>query len=279
MTVMTSHRFHAFCWLDLVTTDHRKAIEFYHGLFDWSFRETLDGGQTVYDWSLEETVDDGSQVVYSMGVVDGELVAGIGELPPGDDTPPNWTPYICVEDVGATVAQCEGAGGQVIMPPVEVFDAGVMAVIMDPAGAPVGLWQPKAHTGFGRMREHGTVHWMELDSTDASQAKGFFHALLGWSTEADELNPDYTLFALEGVELAEKYLGGLMQMTEDWGDIPSHWLTYFGVNDVERTFSRALELGGEKITEVLNSPHGRFAILKDPLGAVFALMELDDESA
>jgi predicted enzyme related to lactoylglutathione lyase len=80
-----------------------------------------------------------------------------------------------VDDVDATTDKVAAAGGSVMLPPMDVFDAGRMAVASDPTGAVISFWQAKQHQGFGRVREPGTYSWAEL-ITDSPQRAGEFYA-------------------------------------------------------------------------------------------------------
>ncbi len=95
------------CWVDLGTNDIPKAISFYSSQFGWDIQQ---GGPEVGG--------------YSMAQLDGRNVAGIGPLmgPPG--TPSAWATYFASSDVDATAAKVKSAGGQLLMEPMDVMDAG-----------------------------------------------------------------------------------------------------------------------------------------------------------
>ena len=71
--------------------------------------------------------------------------------------PPHWNLYVTVEDVDATAGKVGEAGGQVLAEPFDVFDAGRMAVIADPSGAVLCLWQPGTNIGAEVVNEPGAM--------------------------------------------------------------------------------------------------------------------------
>jgi len=120
-----------FVWTELNTTDVTAATAFFADLFGWSCSETEMSGGRTYSMFMDQ---------------DGKLVGGVHamppEVPPG--TPPVWFSYIGVADVDAVVARVPEAGGRVLKAPMEIPGYGRMAVIADPTGAAVGLWQSRA---------------------------------------------------------------------------------------------------------------------------------------
>lgn len=124
-------------WAELSTTDEQAALAFYGQLFGWA-DDPRPMGEGMGD--------------YHMQTLDGEMAAAIAMQQPMEKEqgiPPHWSVYLAVDNVDAVVAKVEGAEGQVFMPPMDVMESGRMAVIADPTGAAVGLWQAKAHQGFG----------------------------------------------------------------------------------------------------------------------------------
>ena len=132
-------------WVDIQTSDPTGAKAFYSALFGWEYDDQPVGHDA-----------EGNDAFYSMATKNGKHVAAIAPLPmPG--VPPHWNTYVTVADVDATAAQVPGAGGSVMMPPFDVMDAGRMAVIADPTGALICLWQATNHIGASLVNEHGTL--------------------------------------------------------------------------------------------------------------------------
>ena len=108
-----------------------------------------------------------------------DLAGMAGKMPGAEDIPDGWTVYLAVPDIQATVDAVTAAGGQVFFEPMAIGDQGSMAIISDPSGAFVGLWQPAQRQGFERFGEHGAPAWFELLTRDFDAASAFYSAVLG----------------------------------------------------------------------------------------------------
>ena len=242
----------AFCWADLGTPDPEGAKAFYSGLFGWSVHDSPMGDGTFYSMLRRGERD---------------VAALYGQAQ--DGAPPAWLPYVAVEsaDRGATEAAARGA--TVLMEPFDVFTSGRMALIRDPAGATVALWEGRDHPGAGAMNEAGALCWFELMSGDPGAAREFFVGLLGWGSEEMPMGERvYTVF-----KRGEQSVAGMMGLPEEAGDAPSHWLAYFAVDDSDATAASARDLGGTVLVPPTDIPGvGRFAVLRDPQGAMFGVL-------
>jgi len=179
-------------WLDLATTDLDGAEEFFGQLFGWEFkREPVGEGQ-----------------FYSMGYLKGKTVAGIMEQTE-QVVPPGWYTYISVRDVDAVTVRVEKLGGRLISEPFDVFDSGRMAMLQDPEGALVSLWQAKDHIGAGLVNEPGTLIWNELVADDPEKLASFYGSLLDIEMKPMEGMPEYKLFTVDGNSVA-----GIFKKTE-----------------------------------------------------------------
>jgi predicted enzyme related to lactoylglutathione lyase len=148
-----------------------------------------------------------------------------------------------------------------------------MSVITDPTGATFAIWEPKAHQGSTAMGVPNTACWFECLSTDAKEAGAFYAKLFEWELESFPGAEDYTLF-----KQGEASTGGLMQRTEEMGEVPSHWMIYFAVSDCDASAKKAEELGGKLVHPPSDIPSvGRFAIGCDPTGAMFSIIKLEQQ--
>ncbi|MSQ41742.1 MAG: VOC family protein [Dehalococcoidia bacterium] len=187
--------------------------------------------------------------------------------------PPHWNVYIAVNDVDAVSRKVPAAGGRDVMPPMDVMDAGRMAMISDPTGAVVGLWEAKRHQGFQRVREHGAVTWAELLTDDPPPAIRFLSTVLGVPAEEMPMlgtgDGTYTL-----ARPAQTQMAGVMKKTPDMAGVPNFCGVYFEVNDADAVVSRAKTLGGSVIAEPFDVPGiGRISWLTDPQGASFGVIK------
>ena len=240
-------------WVDLQTTDQGAAKDFYAGLFGWT-----------YD---DQPMGEGA--VYSMAMLGSDPVAAIAPQSPelkAAGAPSMWNTYLAVDSVDDAAAKVEAAGGKVAMAPFDVMDAGRMAFVLDPSGAPVALWQANQHIGATLVNEPGAVTWNELISTDPDAA-AFYRTVAGLTTSTMDMGTgEYTLF-----EAAGQMVGGTTP--PQMPGIPNHWHVYFGVADADATAAKATELGGSVLVPPFDTPVGRLAVLGDPQGAVFSIIQ------
>jgi uncharacterized protein len=245
-------------WVELSTSDDAAAVAFYGSLFGWT----------------DEANPMPQGGAYHMGQIEGDNIAGLSLQQPEEaarGVPPHWMVYLATDDIDATVAKVEGAGGRVLMPSMDVMDAGRMAIITDPTGAPVGLWQAKQHPGFRRYGEPGAVTWCELMTSDPEPAAKFFADILGVAPETMDMGGSpYTMMkAGDG----PNETSGLMAKTEQMVNMPNTWGVYFEVADTDASVARAKELGGSILQEPMDIMPGRFAMVRDPQGAVFGIIK------
>jgi uncharacterized protein len=240
------------CWVDLSVDDVARARAFYSGLFGWDIQEGPPeaGG-------------------YSMCLIDGKSVAGIGPKMGGPGTPTAWTTYLATESADETAAKIRAAGGQVMMDPFDVMDVGRMFVGLDPGGAAFGVWEARAHTGVEVANEPGTLVWSENMSRDYEANKTFYGSVFGYhfgDIGAEGMN--YSTLDLDG-----KPVGGIGEIgAEHPAETPASWGTYFAVADTDAAVAKAVELGGAVLAPAWDSPYGRMAVVADDQGAAFSVM-------
>lgn len=255
MPEMTSYRTGSFCWADLATNDTESAKTFYTGLFGWE--------------SVDMPTDAG--IPYSMLMKDGKQVCALYPMGPDQGgAPPHWMSYVAVEDADAAAIAVSDHGGSVLMPAMDIMDVGRMLMLQDPAGAVLGLWQPKRHFGAALWNETGAICWNELLTRDPDRAERFFGELFGWTTKTNQsvMEGKYRILVNAGEEV-----GGMLRIEPDWGEMPPNWTVYFGVDDCDGTIAEAEKRGGRLLFPAMEIENvGRFAYLQDPQGAVFAII-------
>ena len=247
-----------FCWVDLGTPDLDGAIRFYTGVFGW---EADRGGPEMMG--------------YTVFRVSGHQVAGVGPLP-SDDQPSMWLQYVATDDADATANRVVDAGGSVLVAPTEVAKFGQMAVCADPGGAAFGLWQAGEMTGAEVVAEPGSLGWTELTTRASAAAKEFYPQVFGWKVR-DLSMPEvaYTVW-----ELGDTPVAGMIEMDERWpAEMPAHWMLYFTVEDCDATVGKAERLGGVVSVPPSDIPAGRFAVLDDPYGAFFSVIDANPDYA
>ncbi|HET9781516.1 MAG TPA: VOC family protein [Candidatus Dormibacteraeota bacterium] len=244
-------------WIDLSSTDPKAARDYYSKLFGWK----------------AEPEKDPAAGGYAIARLDGKDVAGIGgtQDPNG---PSAWMVYIGTRDANATAKKIEAEGGKIVAPPFDVMDVGKMSVFQDPSGAFISLWQPNTMPGFAVQRRSGAFSWAELNARGIDKAKQFYKKVFGWGTKDSPMGEgqgDYTEFKLGDESIA----GGMEMNPMVPQQVPSYWMVYFGTNNVDKAFEKAIELGGKEMVSPMDFPGGRFAIVSDPQGAMFGLMSSD----
>ena len=257
MTEYTEHAPGMFCWAELATSDTAAAKAFYTELFGWSIND----------------VPMGEEGVYTMLQIRGKDAAALYELNEeqrAQSVPPHWMAYVSVTSADDVAARAKSLGGTLLMEPFDVLDSGRMALVQDPTGAMLSVWEPHQHIGAQIANEPGGLTWAELLTNDTATAGQFYSQLFGWDAEtADMGGTTYTTFMSGG-----QPAGGMMQMPEELGDVPPHWMVYFAVADCDRSVDQVSALGGQILAPPMDIEGvGRFATLQDPQGAVVSIIQ------
>jgi predicted enzyme related to lactoylglutathione lyase len=238
----------SFSWAELPTSDADGAKAFYAALFGWSYEDNpIGGGQ-----------------VYSLARLGGARVAALY----ASVQPPHWNCYVTVASADAAAARAAELGATVVAEAFDVMDVGRMAVIADPAGAALCLWEPRAVIGAELVNADGALTWNDLVTPDPAGAAAFYAGLFGWETREIPDAGGYRVI-LNG----ERSNGGIMPLDpERMGtDTPAGWMPSFGHPDVDRLAGELDGLGGRLLNGPLRVPAGSIAVLADPQGAVFAV--------
>jgi len=240
------------CWVDVSVDDVPTAIAFYQALFGWDIEL---GGPEVGGYSIAHS--------------GGRIVAAVSPKMGAPDAPSVWTTYLATDDTDATAAKVKGAGGQVLAGPMDVMEEGRMAVAMDPAGAPFGLWQGERTTGLGVANEPGALVWSEQFSRDLAGSQAFYQAVFGYGYQ--DMSGDGFRYAMVMVDGHE--VGGMGEYPEGTpAEMPAAWATYFAVTDTDAAVAKVTELGGRVVQPPSDTPYGRIGVVADNDGAVFSVI-------
>ena len=240
------------CWVDYGAADIDAAKAFYTAVLGWGYT----GGEPEFGGYLTVTVD-------------GEQAAGMGPQQDPDD-PPRWTTYFAADDAAATAARITDAGGRVLVEPMEVGPMGTMVIALDPQGNPFGLWQSGLNTGVRVHNEPGALAWNEAMVDDTAAAKEFYSAVFGFTF--DQLPPEQ---AGEGMDYATFSTGGnpLGGLGASDPSMPKGWLTCFAVASTDDAVAAVEANGGTVTMPPEDTPFGRLAIVVDPWGASFEVLQ------
>jgi uncharacterized protein len=252
----------AFSWPELATTDQKAGVAFYRALFGWDLKEAPIGPGEMY--SMFTLRDREVGAAYTMRADERQM--GI---------PPHWNAYITVDDVDASAKRATELGAKVLAAPFDVMDAGRMAVLQDPTGAVFQIWQPKRSIGARIVNESGALCWTELSTRDTKAAAAFYTQFLGWKAKVggEGVNA-YTEFTAANGSYPMAGMIDIAAFGDRGKHVPPNWMPYFQVADINASFDKAKSVGaqvGVPPTQIADA--GRFAVLADPQGAMFALFQ------
>jgi predicted enzyme related to lactoylglutathione lyase len=240
------------CWVDLASADPAAARSFYDEMFGW-----------------EAEVDPRPEAGgYAQFRHDGLAVAGVGPIP-AEGMPSMWSTYIATADADVTTDIVVANGGTVLQAPIEVLDAGRLAVFAGPDGAIAGLWEPQKHLGAAFVNEPGGWTWSQLMTRDKEAAAAFYKEVFDWRLVSHPEWGEYLALGEDGGEIA-----GVTQMGDEFPpELPAHWEVTFMVDDADAFVARAQGAGAEPRGPVQDmAMNGRVATMTDPQGAAFGVM-------
>lgn len=261
------------CWVDSSQPDPEAAAAFYSGLFGWE---------------IENAMPPGSPGKYLIGRIRGRDVAAVTSPPDECPTAAMWNTYISVDSAGDAAAKARSAGGEVLVEPFDVMEAGRMAVLADPEGAIFSVWEARRHKGSGIVNEHGSVNFNGLHVRDLEAARRFYRAVFAWETLT--LDNGAEMWTLPGYgDHLERDRPGLREQAVAWGapaefidvvaslmpmpadreDARPYWDVTFAVDHADAIAERATALGGTVVVAPLDVPWARMTVIADPQGATF----------
>jgi uncharacterized protein len=256
MANVDKHAPGTFCWAELATSDQNGAKKFYQSLLGW----------TPEDHPM------GPDFVYTMFNLEGRNVGACYTLMPdmvAMGIPPHWLLYVSVANADETAAKVVPAGGKVLKEPFDVMGFGRMAVLQDPTGAVIAVWQPMMHQGFGIEGVPGTLCWADLSTPNPTAAAPFYKAVFGWEVEAGQDSSGYL-----HIKNGERFIGGIPPAQHRNPNAPPHWLSYFLVENCDASTAKAKGGGANVYVEPMSMEKvGRWSVVADPAGAVFALFQ------
>ena len=265
------------CWLDIMQPNPDAAKEFYGALFGWQF---------------ENAAPPDAPGPYYIARLHDRNVAAIGG-PHTPDTPPFWNPYTAVDSVDRVTKRVVDAGGTVVSEPMDIPDAGRMAVFADPQGAVFSVWEASEFIGAQLVNEPGTWNFSELHTADPGGAARFYKSVFNWEVLDFSVGENaFTFFQLDGYsdslaqnnpefreriaadERAASFADVVATLVDESAErgstVAPHWSVTFAVDDADAVAAEAERLGGKVIVPPFDSAPVRMTVLADPQGAVFA---------
>lgn len=243
------------CWTDLGTTSAAGAKKFYKGLLGWKLTDfpSPAGGK------------------YTIATVNGKEVCGFYPMSAEQKkmkAPPTWVPYVNVRNIAATLKKAKAAGGKVVVPAETMGDMGKMAVLLDPTGAAIALWQADKNPGAGIDGKPGAVCWQDLNTPKPAVSSKFYLKTFGWKTTTTVAGGmKYSMFVIGKSRECGMWPTPLK-------NLPPSWVTYFQVADCAKAVAKAKRLGAKVMMGTTVVPEMlSFAILRDPQGAAFGVLQ------
>jgi len=243
-------------FVELVTPDLVSAERFYSGLFGWTFPAP----QT-----------DGAQ--YAQAYLNGYPVAGLVQksVPSNEHRQSAWLSFIATSDVDATKATAVQHGAKVLIEPRDVPNRGRQAVFADPQGAVFAVLASSSGDPVDVLPEPGEWIWSSLISSDPDNGAAFYQALFNYEIYELPANPGMEHLMLASENFAR---ASANSMPSSGPNRHSHWLNFVRVTDAVAMTAKVTALGGHVLVEPRMDRHGgKVAIVSDPAGAPFGLLE------
>ncbi len=214
-------------------------------------RQTLMSFYTsVFGWTWDEGTEETG--FYSIASSDGSPVMGVGQGPGGQG---HLVPYFATSDIAASTTKAAELGATVLMGPMQVMEVGSMSLIMDPAGAVHGLWQPNQFQGFGVVYEPNTPGWFDHVSKNPDGAAEYYGALTGQGVMTPE----------PGMKILHAGEQWFASISPDPDDQPPHWSPIFVVDSLDRIHGVVRGLGATLVVEKMPVPGSEISVFIEPV--------------
>ena len=247
-------------WIDLGSNHADESRTFYRELFGWSFE---DQGEEFGH--------------YEMVSKDGNVIAGFMNVAgmPGPDGNPlqdRWDIFLAVDDIAARVELAKKHGATVISEPMAMPGTGSFALVTDPTGAVIGMWESLGFDGYTFTGTPGTPVWFELMTKDFDTALEFYREVFEFDIVymGSEDGSDGVRYVTNGA--GEKACAGICDASPFMpAEVTPFWRFYVEIEATEPALARVRELGGQILDGPMDSPFGRCTTVADPGGATFQL--------
>ena len=244
----------ALVWVDLLTTDPKKALAFYTAVFDWQSMSYAD--DSYIELSHDGRITSAIVLYESDDAVDGDA---------------RWLVSLSVKNVDAAVATAVKNGGTVLEPATDLPDRGRYSVISDAQGAVLMLLRATGGDPVDTTPILDQWEWAELWTDDMESAVSFYEALAGYDTMRfpDSTGGARIVLGTDGVARTT-----IVQLP--WDDVDANWIPYIPVANLSDTLRRVNDAGGAVlVTPDDSKPSVDVAIVMDPTGGVFAIQQAE----
>lgn len=247
---------------ELVTPNLAQVEPFYASLLGWSFRDIP-----------------GRRSRYAEAFLNGGPVAGLVEraLPAGVRRQSAWLSFFATTDVDAAERAALEAGGRVLVRPHDLATRGREAILADPEGAVFAMLASSSGDPPDLLSAGGDWIWRSLITTDPQAAGAFYQKVFGYQLFALPQAPggQHLLLASEGYARAS-----VNPMPPGRPSPHPDWIAYVRVDNAAAASAKVAALGGRVLVEPrIDRQGGMIAVVADPLGAPFGLLEWSDSAA
>ena len=253
-------QFNTIRWADVGCSDLVQMKKFYGQLFGWSFKDIHHEGNMVY--SIAYIAELG-------GYQDSSVVA----LAPRQnrEQASKWELYVLVENLENTIDKLDNTEGRLVLPSMDVMDAGKMAACEDAQENRINLWQPTSHYGAQVLNEKNSMMWFELITNEIESVSKFLQSMFNWSVQHTSVDGEHYWF----IWMEKVLIGGIHTKLNETGG-KTGWIPYFKVDDIDKYIRNCEELGGTIVFGPKSVPDlGSYAIATDPESNIFGFTSYD----
>jgi predicted enzyme related to lactoylglutathione lyase len=255
----TEHHLGKMVWADLVTPDLAAAEKFYGALFGWTFHHIRAGSSD-----------------YAVAMLDGRPIGGMMEkpIPAAERRQSAWLTFMAVGDVESVKRVATAHGAKVLADSRSYPMRGRQCVLSDPEGAVFAILASSSGDPPDYLPVSGEWIWSSLHAKDAGAEAAFYQELFGYDVFDLPSNDDSEHLILSNDNYARASANSLASGSTRRHP---HWLNFVRVDHAAETTAKVIAMGGRILVEPHADRHGgMIAVVADPAGAPFGLMEWTD---
>jgi predicted enzyme related to lactoylglutathione lyase len=249
-------------WTDLVTPDLAAAERFYGGLFGWTFQSIHTGNSD-----------------YAVAMADGRPVGGLYEksIPAGEHRQSAWLTFIAVRDVDGAKRAALAHGAKVVSDSKTYPSRGRQAVFTDPEGAVFAVLASSSGDAPDFLAAPGEWIWSSLLSRDPGAEAAFYQQVFSYDVFDLASDDGFVHVILSSDDFARASVNTFPAGT---ARRHAHWLNFIRVDNTIDAVAKVVSSGGRVLVEPHVDRHGgEVAVVADPAGAPFGLMEWTDSDS
>jgi hypothetical protein len=255
----TEHHMGKMVWADLVTPNLAAAEKFYGGVFGWTFQRIRAGNSD-----------------YAVVLLEGRPIGGLVEkpIPAGERHQSAWLTFLAVGDVDSVKRSAVSHGAKLLTDCKIYPMRGRQCVLSDPEGAVFAILASSSGDSTDYLPVTGEWIWSSLHAKDAGAEAAFYQQLFGYDVfeAASGDGMEHLILSTDNYARASAnaLAGGSSRRH-------SHWLNFIRVDNAAAVAAKVTAMGGRVLVEPRVDRHGgMLAVMADPAGAPFGVMEWSD---